>query len=303
MRAVVITQPGGPEALQVIQAVLPEPAAGEVRIRVAAAAVNPVDVITRQGVFHELGWITQPATTGLGWDVAGTIDALGAGVEGWAKGAVVAALLAKLNVPLGTYAEYVIVPAEAVAAIPFGLTAAQAATLPLNALTADQALDLLDLPAGASLLVTGAAGAVGGFAVALAARRGLRVTAVARAGDEAFVRDAGAETWVTDLHDLQGHYDGVLDAASQVEPALTAVKDGGVYVGVTPSSVPASVRGIRTDAVRVRADGVRLAELLALAADGSLQPRIAGSLPLVEAAQAQRNLEQGGQRGRWVLIP
>lgn len=303
MRAVVITQPGGPEALQIIQAELPEPAAGEVRIRVAAAAVNPVDVITRQGVFHELGWITQPGTTGLGWDVAGTIDAVGAGVEGWSKGTAVAAIRDTLDVPLGTYAEAVIVPAAAIAAIPSGLSAAKAATLPLNALTADQALDLLNLPAGASLLVTGAAGAVGGFAIALAAKRGLRVTAVARAGDEAFVRGAGAEIFVTDLGDLQHHYDGVLDAASQVAPALAAVKDGGVYIGVTPSSVPATVRGIRVDAVRVHADGARLAELLNLAVAGSLEPRIAGSLPLAEAAQAQRNLTQGGQRGRWVLVP
>lgn len=303
MRAIIITSPGGPDALRLIDVPLPEPRADQIRIRVAAAAVNPVDVITRKGIFHQLGWIKQPDMTGIGWDVAGTVDALGSGVKGPPIGTPVAALLTALDVPVGTYADAVIVPASAVAVIPKGLSAVSASTIPLNALTADQALDLLDLPAGASVLITGAAGGVGGFAVALAAKRGLRVTALARARDDDFVRGAGANTLVTDSRDQQACFDGVLDAASLAELALASVKDGGIYVGVLPAAVPESVRGIRTAAVNVRHDGARLADLLAMAATGELQARVAGTLPLNDAADAHWRLEQGGNRGRWVLVP
>lgn len=303
MRAVVITSPGGPESLRMIDTPLPEPRADQIRIRVAAVAVNPVDVLTRQGVFHQLGWIKQSGTTGIGWDVAGTVDALGSDVRGPAIGTTVAAVLTALDVPLGTYADAVVVPASAVAVIPEGLAVVRAATLPLNALTADQALDLLALAPRASVLITGAAGGVGGFAVALAARRGLRVTALARAGDGEFVRSAGANALLTDLRGQEACFDGVLDAASLVDPAIASVREGGVYVGVFPAAVPESVRGIRTSAVNVRQDGARLADLLAMAAAGELEVRIAGTLPLADAAEAHRRIEHGGSRGRWVLVP
>ena len=301
MRAVIITDPGEADALQLRQVGVPVPAAGEVRIRTVAAAVNPVDLLTRQGMFHELGWISG-AVTGIGWDIAGYIDAVGSGVEGLAIGTPVAGLRSALDVSLGTYGDALVLPASAVAAMPPGLGFIEAATVPLNALTADQALDLLDLPAGASLLVTGAAGAVGGYAVALAAQRKLQVTALARSGDAAFLRTAGAAQIIDKLAPEQGQFDGVLDAAALVEPALAATREGGRYVGVIPATVPVSPRGISIEAVRVQADGKRLAELLALAANGSLAIRIAGLLPLDQAAEAHRRVEQGGQRGRWVLV-
>ena len=122
--------------------------------------------------------------------------------------------------------------------------------MPLNALTAVQALDLLALEAGQSLLVTGAAGAVGGYAVQLAVRRGLSVTALAREADEAFVRSLGAGRFVSG-EVAPRSVDAVLDAAVLGEPALEWVRDGGVFVGVIPHTEPASVRGVRTAAVEV----------------------------------------------------
>jgi NADPH:quinone reductase-like Zn-dependent oxidoreductase len=299
MHAVVTTTPG---TLQLIETPIPEPGPGELRIRVAAAGVNPADITTREGVFHRLGWISQPKHTGLGWDLAGTVDALGPGVVGPAVGARVAALLDTIDVPLGAYADFTVVPAAGVAVLPDGQDPIAAATVPLNALTAAQALDLIEPAQGRRLLITGAAGGVGGYAVALASRRGWQVSALARPGDAEFLRAAGATELLTELSG-SASFDAVLDPAVLVGAALTEVRDGGTYVGVVSAAVPDSVRGIRTIAVRVRHDGARLAELLALAASGAIATRIAGTLPLADAAQAQANVEKGAQRGRWVLLP
>lgn len=301
MRAIVISQPGGPDALRTIDVAAPEPGPGQIRIRVAAAGVNPVDAGTRAGAFHALGWIHQPEHTGIGWDVAGTVDALGPDVAGPAVGTRVAALLDTLDVPLGTYAERVLVPAAGVTQVPGDLDLTAAATVPLNAATADQALDLLDLRPGSALLVTGAAGAVGGYALALATGRGFRVTGLARTADADFVRSTGAEL-ITEMP-AEPAFDAVLDAAELGDAALTAVRDGGQYVGVIPAAVPDGVRAISVTAVQVHHDGAQLGRLLALAADGTLAVRIADTLPLADAAEAHRLLAEGGGRGRYVLLP
>lgn len=302
MRSFVVANPGGPDAILAREVATPQPGPGEVRIRTVAAAVNPVDLATRAGMFHELGWIKRGEDAGLGWDIAGYVDAAGEGVAGFAPGDAVAGLRVALAAPLGAYADALVLAAGDVAHLPPGLGFAEAATLPLNTLTADQALDLLAQPEGASLLVTGAAGAVGGFAVALAARRGLVVTGLARARDADFVRAAGARHHVTELTPSTGPFDGVLDAASLAAPALAAVREGGRYLGVLPAALPTSPRPISIQAVNVKADGKRLANLLKLAAEGVLAPRIARLLPLAEAAEAHRIVEAGGQRGRVVLV-
>jgi len=166
MRAVVVTNPGPAEGLRVIDVPTPVVGPGEVRIAVAAATVNPVDIQTRAGVYHELGWVDQPEHTGLGWDVAGTVSAVGADVTASTPrmrvGMRVAALVPGVDKPLGAYADEVVASPDAVAAVPDGLDLVEAATVPLNGLTALQALDILGDPAGRRLLVTGAAGAVGG---------------------------------------------------------------------------------------------------------------------------------------------
>ncbi|MFE6335100.1 NADP-dependent oxidoreductase [Streptomyces sp. NPDC057798] len=294
MRAAVVTSFGGPEAVEVVETAVPEPGAGQIRIKVAAAALNPVDAGVRQGVFGGAG-----ERIGLGWDVAGTVDATGAGAA-WTVGEEVVALHYGTVKPLGTHAEYVVVDADAVAKAPAGADAVHAATLALNALTAAQALDLLEVTPGRSLLVTGAAGAVGGYALQLAAHRGITVAALAREADEELVRSLGAARLAGAG---EGGFDAVLDAAVLGEAALERVRDGGAYLGVIPHAEPASVRGVRTGAVEVAADGRRLAELSRLAEEGVLTLRVAETFALDDAQKAHARLAEGGVRGRLVLVP
>ncbi|MBZ4324171.1 alcohol dehydrogenase catalytic domain-containing protein, partial [Streptomyces huiliensis] len=237
MRAIVVRTMGGPEALELVEVPVPRPGAGQVRVRVEAAAVNPVDALTRSGALAAAGLMGPRETTGIGWDVAGRVDEVGSGVTEFAPGDRVIGLRDRLDLPLGTYAEQVVLDATAVAPAPARLSSAEAATLPLNGLTADQALDALGLAPGATLLVTGAAGAVGGYAVELAAGRGLRVVAAAADEDEAFVRSAGAEWFVPRSADpaeavralVPGGVDAALDAAVLGVAALGAVRNRGAF--------------------------------------------------------------------------
>ncbi|GLX48785.1 NADPH:quinone reductase [Streptomyces hygroscopicus subsp. hygroscopicus] len=294
MRAAVVRAFGGPEVVEVLDAEMPEPAAGQVRIKVTAAALNPIDAAIRSGAF---GGDDQ---LGLGWDVAGTVEATGDDAGVWNTGDQVVALDYSMAKPLGTHAEYVVVDAESVAKAPTTVDAVAAATLPLNALTAAQALDVLELSSGQSLLVTGAAGALGGFAVQLATHRGIAVTGLARKSDEGLVRSLGATGFTTDG---AGAYDAVLDAAVLGEAALAWVRDTGAYVGVIPGAEPASVREVRTAAVLVRPDGARLAEMARLVDEGVLTLRVAETFALDDAAKAHARLAEGGLRGRLVLVP
>ncbi|MBY8340134.1 NADP-dependent oxidoreductase [Streptomyces spinosirectus] len=295
MRAAVVRTFGGPETVEIVEAEVPEPGARQVRIKVAAAALNPVDAGVRGGFFGGAG-----KRIGFGWDVAGTVDATGVATA-WSVGDEVVALDPGMVRPLGTHAEYVVVDTDAVAKAPATVDAVHASTLPLNALTAEQALELLELTEGQSLLVTGAAGAVGGFAIQLAARRGVSVTGLAREGDEELVRSLGAD-FASKTAEL-GTFDAVLDAANLGEAALEWVRDGGAYVGVRPGGHPESVRGVRTTAVAVTADGARLARLAALVDEGVLTLRVAETYPLDDAAKAHARLDAGGVRGRLVLVP
>ncbi|MQY15559.1 2-haloacrylate reductase [Streptomyces sp. RB5] len=312
MRAVIVTEPGGPEALRVVETAVPEPGPGQVRIRVGAAGVNPVDTAVRAGVFVQVGVVAERARYGVGWDAAGVVDAVGAGVTGVAVGDSVVALLDLLDLELGAYAEQLVVDAYAVAPAPRGTDAAHAATLPLNALTADQSLAALALEPGQTLLVTGAAGAVGGYGVELAAKdRGLRVVAQAGPGDEALVRGLGAAEFVPRDAVLAaavravapGGVHGVLDAASVGAGALAALRPRGRFAAVLPSNTPLPLRGTTVHLTQVYADGARLAELTALADKGVLTPRVADTLPLERAAEAHERLARGGVRGRLVLVP
>lgn len=225
---------------------------------------------------------------------------VGAAVADFAVGDRVAALAGNLAAPLRAHAELAAVPAASAALVPANLPLDAAATVPLNALTAAQALDLLGAPAGRTLLVTGAAGAVGAYATVLAARAGWRVTGLARESDRELVEGAGAEL-VTVLPEHTA--DAVLDAAAMQQEAIAAVVDGGAFAGVLPRTPVAPQRGIDVQAVAVTADGARLGTLLDLSASGVLPVRIAGRAPLTDAQTAYATLAAGGQRGRWLLIP
>ncbi|WP_131737235.1 NADP-dependent oxidoreductase [Actinomadura roseirufa] len=319
MRAIIVRAPGGPDALEAVHVEEPAPGPGQVRIRVAAAAVNPVDVVTRSGALAAAGLMPAfgpdapaPRDVGIGWDVAGTVDATGEDVTRFAVGDEVIGLRDRLDVPLGAYAEAIVLDADAVARAPRSVDAVHAATLPLNGLTAAQALDLLALPSGSTLLVTGAAGAVGGHAVQLAAHRGLRVVGTASAADEERVRGLGADLFVPRGAHLgeavralvPGGVDGAVDAALLAGAALDAVRGGGAFAALSGgASAPLPLRGVRVANVWIRADGTRLAELAALVDAGRLTPLVAGTLPLDGAAEAHTRLEAGGLRGRLVLTP
>src|SRR5580693_5842329 len=259
-KAAVIRTPGGPDSIEFIDLPVAGPGPGEVRVQIVAAPVNPVDLTVASGPLHAMGLINQPDHTGLGWDFAGTVAAVGPGVD-----------------------------------------LAAASTVPLNALTAAQIVDLLgDAPTdGSRLLVTGAAGAVGGYTASLAQDRGWQVTGLARAEDEDFVRSLGAGFTTN----AGPGWDAVADGAVMQEQALALVRDGGAFVGVQPSAKLPAERGIRVDAVIVHPDGPRLAGLLARTVSGELPARVHAVVPLDQVADAHRAVAKGGLRGRYVLTP
>ncbi|MFC9296469.1 NADP-dependent oxidoreductase [Streptomyces sp. NPDC057011] len=296
MLAAVVNEFGGPELVEVAEVPVPRAGAGQVRIRVRAAGVNPVDGAVRAGVFGGAG-----QRLGLGWDVAGEIDEIGADVTGWSRGDRVVGLHYGTVKPLGTHAEYAVLDASAVAAAPAGVDTVAAAALPLSGLTAARALDLLGLAPGASVLITGAAGVVGGLAVELAARAGLVVTALAGAEDEELVRSLGAAAFVPRGEAPAEPVDGVLDAAVLGEDALAFVRDGGVYVGLIPHHAPAAERGIRVEEQEVAADGELLGRLVALVDEGALTLRVSETFALADAGKAHERLAAAGVRGRIVL--
>jgi NADPH:quinone reductase-like Zn-dependent oxidoreductase len=299
-KAAVIRTPGGPDSIEFIDLPVAEPGPGEVRVQIVAAPVNPVDLTVASGPLHAMGLINQPDHTGLGWDFAGTVAAVGPGVD-LAAGTRVAGLVDGFDRDFGTYAEQLIVPATSLAVVPDRLDLAAASTVPLNALTAAQIVDLLgDAPTdGSRLLVTGAAGAVGGYTASLAQDRGWQVTGLARAEDEDFVRSLGAGFTTN----AEPGWDAVADGAVMQEKALALVRDGGAFVGVQPSAKLPDERGIRVDAVVVHPDDARLANLLARTASGELPARVHAVVPLDQVADAHRAVAKGGLRGRYVLEP
>src|SRR6185436_18745857 len=182
MRAVAIPAPGGPEVLEVIDRDVRAPGPGEVRIAIRAAAVNPTDIGLRANGAQDLD---PPWIPGM--------DAAGDGVDRLAPGDAVMAAVMPRRPDGGAQSELLVVPAASVVPIPDGATFPQAATLPMNGLTALLALDLLDLGEGATLAVTGGAGLLASYSIPLARERGVRVLADARPADEALVAGFGAE--------------------------------------------------------------------------------------------------------------
>src|SRR6201995_5263709 len=246
VKAVIIRSYGGPDVIELADVPVPQPGTGQVRIRVRAAPVHPVDIATRAGRLAEHGLMAASGDVGLGWDLAGVVDALGPGVDRFTTGDMVIGMRDLLPARVGAQAEQVVLDIDAVAPAPRNVTPVEASTIPLNSLTADQALDLLALRSGQWLLVTGAAGAVGGFALELATLRGLRTVAVAAPRDEELVRELGADGFVARTQDLggavrrlvPGGVHGVLDAGLAGMPALDAVRDQGAFVAVAAGAGP-----------------------------------------------------------------
>ncbi|WP_159922493.1 MULTISPECIES: NADP-dependent oxidoreductase [Nocardia] len=307
MRAVVVRRT---DVVEIVEVPTPQPGPGTIRIAVAAATVNPVDLMVRAGV-GGTPFAAPREQWGIGWDAAGTVDAIGAGVTEFTVGQSVIGISDRLDVSLGAQADYVVLEAGNVAPAPLSVSAVQAATIPLNGLTAIQAVRALDPASTDTLLVTGAAGAVGGFAVELAAARGVRVVASASPADEDTVRALGATDFVpreASLPDavrtlIPGGVDAALDAAALGPQTLAAVRGGGRFVSISVPNTPIPLRGIDVRTVLVRADRAQLDDLVARVDAGELTLRIAETLPLTSVADAHRRLAAGGLRGRLVLVP
>ncbi|WP_327094572.1 NADP-dependent oxidoreductase [Nocardia vinacea] len=309
MRAVVVRRPGPEAVAEIIEVPTPEPGPGRVRVKVAAATVNPVDLMVRNGV-GGTPFAAPRDQWGIGWDVAGVIDAAGAGVD-FTVGQPVIGISERLDVSLAAQADYVVLEAQNVSPAPTSVPATAAATIPLNGLTALQALAALDLTPADSLLITGAAGAVGGYAVELAAARGIRVIAAASAADEPIARALGATDFIpreANLPDavralVPGGVDAALDAAALGPETLAAVRARGRFVSISVPNTPIPLRGTKVTTVLVHADRTQLDELVALVDKAQLTLRVAETYPLDQVVTAQRRLAAGGLRGRLVLVP
>ncbi|HLF77313.1 MAG TPA: NADP-dependent oxidoreductase [Dehalococcoidia bacterium] len=310
MRAVTFSKFGGPEVLEVTELPNREPGPGQVRIRVAAATVNPTDLGFRSGrQAAQSGGLEPPYIPGM--EMAGVVDAAGAGSQ-WRPGDRVMAIVIPRRPEGGAMAETVVVPDASAARVPEGTTLEQAATLPMNGLTVRLALDLLALKPGETLAVTGAAGAVGGYAVELGVAAGLRVIAVASPKDEALLKKMGAEAVVPRGDDaaqgirkiVPNGVDGLVDAAVIGEPILPAIRDGG-GMAVVRGWQGETQRGITIHQVRV-SDYVQnqaaLDGLGQLVAQGKLTLRVAETFPAERTAEAHEKLAAGGVRGRLVIV-
>lgn len=308
MKAVQFHEAGGPEVLQLTEIEQPVPAAGEVRLRVAASAFNAADNGMRAG-FLPIPVVLPHVP---GYDVSGIVDAVGKGVEGISAGDPVIGFL-----PMeqdGGAADYVIAPADAVVAAPATIPLADAAALPSVALTAWQALvDEGQLEAGQRLLIVGAGGVVGKYAIQLAKRAGVHVVATASPRSIDAVRAAGADEVIDHTAvDLLGAVDGQVDVLLNLAPiepeqfaALVAlVRDGGAVVSTTAfMQTPGDeTRGVRAATVYVRPNRERLSELVSLVDDGQLTVEVTRRITLAELPALHAEASVGRVPGKVIVL-
>ncbi|MGW5846530.1 NADP-dependent oxidoreductase [Streptomyces sp. NPDC055254] len=304
MRAVVVSQWGGPEVLTETELERPEPGLGEILVRVHAAGVNPVDWKTR-ATGAVIPWREVPA---VGWDVSGTVEAVGPGVTMFRAGDEVFGM-PRFPAQAGGYAEYVTATARHFARKPAGLDHVAAAALPLASLTAWQALtDTAGLRAGQRVLVHAAAGGVGHFAVQIAKALGAYVIGTASAAKHELVRSLGADEMIdyrtADFEDVVSEVDVVIDAigGDYGVRSLKVLRPGGHLVTLNgPEDVPADAEGFRTGWTLVEPDSAGLRAVAALVAEGKLRPVIDTVLPLADAARAHEIGERGRTTGKIVL--
>ncbi|WP_006246804.1 NADP-dependent oxidoreductase [Mycolicibacterium tusciae] len=311
MKAVRYHRYGGSEVLRYEDAPRPVPGPAQVLVKVAATSFNPVDAGIRGGYLAQVYQVSFPHIPGV--DVAGTIAGIGDGVTGWNTGDAVVAFL-----PLdadGAAAEFAVVPVESLAAAPTSVPLADAAALPEPALTAWQALfEIAGLTEGQSVLINGATGAVGGYAIQLAKHAGAVVTATAKARDAERLRGLGAERIIDYIDytrspiEVEGApFDVVLNLIStteeQTEALIDVVADGGFHVGTMVSGLQNPGRGVRTQQIFVRSDAAQLAGLVSRVDAGQLRIEIAKRRPLDEAATVHDDSDSGRLHGKTILIP
>ncbi|MET9466896.1 NADP-dependent oxidoreductase [Streptomyces sp. NPDC006544] len=304
MRAMVVSEWGGPETLVEREIERPEPGLSEILVRVHAAGVNPVDWKTRaSGAL--IAWGEVPV---VGWDVSGTVEAVGPGVTLYRPGDEVYGM-PRFPRQAGGYAEYVVGPARHFARKPASLDHVQAAALPLAALTAWQALvDTAAIAPGQRVLVHAAAGGVGHLAVQIAKARGAYVIGTASAAKHGLLRELGADELVdyrsADFTEVVSDVDVVIDAlgGDTGERSLKVLKPGGHLVTLpAPDDVPTDAAGVHTGWTLVEPDFRGLVEIASLVEEGKLRPVVETVLPLAEAARAHETGELGRTTGKIVL--
>lgn len=307
MRAVRQESFGGPEVLHLAEVPRPAPGIGEVLIRVHAAGVNPTDWKHRAAP----GWAGSLPLT-LGWDVAGTVEAVGLGVTVLAPGDAVFGMLPYPH-GVGSHAEFVVGPTRAFVRIPPGIGIVQAGALPLAALTAWQSLvDTAEVGPGQRVLVHAAAGGVGHLAVQIAKARGATVIGTASEAKHDFVRSLGADEVIDyrteDFAEVVQDVDVVLDTIGgdyQLR-SLRTLRPGGTMVSTLPRPAAglferAAELGVRAQLILVEADHAGMLAVADLAASGALRAEIAGVFPMSEAAAAHAAGETGRTTGKLVL--
>jgi NADPH:quinone reductase-like Zn-dependent oxidoreductase len=307
VRAITQRTLGGPDVLELTDLPQPEPAPTEVLVHVVAAGVNPVDWKVRA----RGGFLGEPPFT-VGWDVAGTVEALGGGVTRFAVGDRVFGM-PRFPKAARAYAEYVTSPSRQLARTPEVLSDVEAAALPLAGLTAWQALvETADVQPGQRVLVLGAAGGVGHLAVQIAKARGAHVIGTARSAKHDFLAELGVDEAIDytsqPVEDAVGDVDVVLDLVGSEETAraLGTLRPGGLFIVVPSAAGLDTLREAAGDRVRVTGilvepDRAGLEAIAGLVETGELRPHIAQTFPLEEAGRAHEAGETGRTQGKLVL--
>lgn len=306
MKAVRMYDHGGPETLVYEDAPLPEPSADEVLIRVHAASVNPVDWKIRDGYGKDRFKHHLPLI--LGWDVAGTVEAVGSEVPGLKPGDAVYGYTSLSRD--GGYAEYMVAKEAEIAIKPASLDFVEAAAVPVAALTAWQAMfDTAGLNANQRVLIHAAAGGVGSIAVQLAKAKGAYVIGTASARNADFLTELGVDEMIdyqaTPFETVVNDVDVVFDTIggdTQARSFSVLRKDGFlVSIVAPPSEETATQHGVRSAMIGVQPNAVQLSEISELIDSGKVKPYVETVLPLSEARQAHEISQSGRTRGKIVL--
>jgi NADPH:quinone reductase-like Zn-dependent oxidoreductase len=305
MKAIRIHQYGGPEVLAQVEMQRPTPGPNEVLIKIHAASVNPVDWKIRAGHMKDFLALTLPAT--LGSDVSGTVEEVGLGASRFKRGDEV---YASLGLEGGGYAEYAVAKEEMVAEKPSTLDHVQTAAIPVAGLTAWQTLfEVAQLRAGQKVLIHGAAGGVGNFAVQFAKGKGAYVIGTASSRNQTFLRELGVDKTVdyqsTHFEDVVDDADVVLDTigGDTQERSFKALKKGGILVSIVqpPSQELAAKYGVRALFYGAHPSSSDLTEIARLIDSGKVKTVVETVLPLAEARRAHELSQSGHARGKIVL--
>lgn len=301
MKAIRIHEFGGPDVLKYEDIPESQPGPGEVRVKVIAAGVNPIDWKIRRG-YMEL-----PLPITVGSDVAGVVDVIGEGVDSFQPEDEV---FGKASVGQGGYAEYTVVNSTQIAQKPSSIGFIESAAIPTAGLAAWQSLfDIAGLERGQTVLIHGAAGGVGSFAVQFAKWKGAYVIGTASSKNEEFLKSIGCDEVIDyknqRFEDLVSNLDVVLDTigGDTLERSWGVLKPGGFLV-TTVASIPEGTPqkyGVRAERLMTQADGRELAQIAAIIDEQKIKPIVTTVLPLTDARKAHEMSESGHARGKIVL--